>query len=67
MCGVICIEVWSCTVMAWGESSVCWRCAGSPSGGPEYDPGLVLQHRCDSTQLSVVGLAATQCVHVTQD
>jgi hypothetical protein len=48
MCGVIRVEARSWTVMARGGSGVCWRCAGSPSGGPEYCPGPVLQHGCDT-------------------
>jgi hypothetical protein len=35
-------------MMAWEGSGVCRRCAGSPSGGPEYGPGPVSQHGCDS-------------------
>jgi hypothetical protein len=31
-------------------SGVCRRCAGSPSRGPEYGPGPVSQHGCDSDQ-----------------
>jgi hypothetical protein len=48
MRGVIRVEVRSRTVMARGGSGVCWRCAGSPSGGPEYGLGPVLQHGCDT-------------------
>jgi hypothetical protein len=49
MRGVIRVEVRSWTVMARGGSGVCRRCAGNPSGGPEYDPGPVSQHGCDNS------------------
>jgi hypothetical protein len=48
MRGVIRVEVRSWTVMARGGSAVCRRCARGPSGGPEYGPGPVSQHRCDN-------------------
>jgi hypothetical protein len=49
MRGVIRVEVRSWTVMARGESGVCRRSAGSPSRGPEYGPGPVSQHGCDTS------------------
>jgi hypothetical protein len=48
MRGVIRVVVWSWTVMARGGSGVCRKCAGSPFGGPEYGPGPVSQHGCDT-------------------
>jgi hypothetical protein len=52
MRGVIRVEVRSWTVMARGRSGVRRRCAGSPSGGPEYGPGPVSQHGCDKSMES---------------
>jgi hypothetical protein len=54
MRGLIRAVVWSWTVMARGGSRVCRRCAGSPSGGPEYDPGPVSQHGCDRVTLGLL-------------